>query len=72
MKLVMIKQCCENCYYWNAEKKRNYGGKTNPYYYAACMYPLEDLKLPNCLEQESTSEDEGSNCACFLTKHQTS
>jgi hypothetical protein len=57
---------CGACSYWDHKKKRNFSNPDTPVYYSQCLYPVDELVLPHCVEFEATSAANGTNCPCFV------
>ena len=57
--------CCGNCAHWNRAKKRNCSNPGTPVYYADCLYPVKEMRIPHCVSFKETYEGNGTNCPCF-------
>ena len=57
--------CCGSCAHWDRAKKRNCSNPDTPVYYAECLYPVEEMRLPHCISFDETYEGNGTNCPCF-------
>lgn len=57
--------CCGRCTHWNRAKKRNCSNPDTPVYYAECLYPVDETRIPHCVTFEETYERNGTNCPCF-------
>lgn len=40
------KQCCKTCKFWDADKARSESGRIISNRVASCLYPVEEIKLP--------------------------
>ena len=59
------KKKCGLCAHWSHSTKRNCSSLAAPSYYAECLYPIDDLMVPDCVEKIEMHEVYGTKCPCF-------
>lgn len=57
--------CCGRCKHWDRAKKRNCSKPETPVYYAECLYPVDETRIPDCVSFHETYEANGKDCPCF-------